>query len=177
MAGYLHFRSLHPKKWHLGSTATEMQRELGLLAADAQAVLIATTVTWTHKPTFVIMKAVLPSARLDISARGDNADIFAYVDQGTHAHPIEPKSPVSPSNPSRPSALSTRAEYRAKSSPGVLHSGAGGHSGPVIYKPGVWHPGIPPRHFIAALQIRVQTEIERRMPQAVQRGLDKGIVQ
>jgi hypothetical protein len=173
------FKSLHPAQWTLQATADEMLRELDGVILAIQMKLGITTATWTHKPVFQVLGRVTPGAqgaiaRVEIST---DDEIFGYLDKGTPAHSISPKSPVSKRDPTRPSALATRAGYKAKSTPGSLSSGGGGHFGAVIYKPGVWHPGIAPRRFMETLQVWAQGEMERRMPQAVQRGLERGIKQ
>ena len=173
------FKSLHPAQWTLMPTVEEMTRELDGIVLRAQMELMVTTATWAHKPKFRVLGRVVPGAqgavaRVEIST---DDEIFGYLDKGTPPHSISPKSPVSKRDPTKPSALATRAGYKAKSTPGSLSSGAGGHFGAVIYKPGVWHPGIAPRRFMDALQVWVQGEMEREMPLAIHRGLTRGIRQ
>lgn len=175
----IRIRSLHPKQWSLQPIADELRRELDSVATACVGRLRLTTLTWRHRPTFRIRRQVWAStARVDITPEEDeDSQIFVMVDQGTAPHSIQPKSPVSRTNPNRPSALATRAGYRAKSTPRSLRSQAGGHVGATIYKPGVWHPGIEPRYFMVTLRDWAQIELERRVPQAVERGLARGIRQ
>lgn len=173
------FRSLHPKQWSMKEVSQELLRELDNIMFLALTDLRTLTSTWQHKPTFKVLRRLYPgvqsaSALVQI---GTDDEIFHYVNDGTPAHSIEPKSPVSPRNPNRPSALATRAGYRAKTRPGSRRPSSGGHFGEVIFKPGVWHPGIEPRNFMGSLQRDMQNEMNRRIPLAIERGLARGIKQ
>jgi len=173
------FKSLHPKKWSLQETVGEMKKELEAISIMGLALMRRTTATWKHKPTFRLQRRVYAGLVTDTVRLAIITDdeIFRYVDQGTAGHWITPKAARSARNPGRPSALKFQKNYKSKSTRGKLSSGPGGHYGPTVYRPGVWHPGIAPRYLMKALQVQLQYQMNARMPVAIKRGLARGIQQ
>jgi hypothetical protein len=119
----------------------------------------ATTKTWNHKPVFTV----------DVSTKGQgpavlvgtNSEIYGYVNDGTKPHDIYPK---------RAKVLRFQGGYSAKTSPGVIGSGAGGSSGATVFSRGVRHPGTKARNFDEVIarkwQTRFRAEMEEAMAQA-----------
>lgn len=95
---------------------------------------------------------------------GTDDRIYGYLDDGTKPHEIRPR---------RKKALAFRGGgYRAKTSPGVLGSGSGGASGPVIVrrKP-VQHPGTAPRNFAETIARKYDGVVQK----IVQDGIDEAV--
>ena len=96
-----------------------------------------TTSTWHHQPEFTAIREATPTS-LSVLV-GTDSEVYGYVDKGTRAHEIVPRRPGY--------LLRFRSRYQAKTSPGVLGSGAGGASGDWVRAMRVWHPGTKARGF------------------------------
>lgn len=115
----------------------------------------ATTATWKHKPVFTV----------DVSTKGQGPavlvgtsdQIYGYVNDGTKPHVIRPK---------RGRVLRFASGYTAKTSPGVIGSGAGGASGGAIFSRQVNHPGTKARNF--------DEIIAKKMADPIQGGNGRG---
>lgn len=100
-----------------------------------------TTTTWKHKPKFESMQEITGNT-LDLIVGTDDA-IYNYVDQGTRPHIIRKRG-------NRP--LLFRLGYRAKTTPGIIGSKAGGPYGDVMRMREVHHPGTRARNFGEMIQ-------------------------
>jgi len=67
-------------------------------------------------------------------------------------------------------------EYRARTTPHVLSSGESERGGDLVGARSVYQ-GIEARHFSDDIADIMQEEINKRIPDAIQRGLNKAIVQ
>jgi len=173
------FKAIVPRSWSLKHVIPEMLAELDHIAFQTFQKFRDVTDTWTEVVLFTFARRVYPGAQTaSIKITTDNL-IFGLVNGGVEAHSIEPREPMSKRNPAYPSALSARAQgsYRAKTSPGRLSSGPGGPSGPIIYRPGVWHPGYPGRNFVEQIAEWSEGQMDLKLPQAIERGVDKGMIQ
>lgn len=129
------------------------------LDATAEATKVdfeATTQTWSNKPDFRIEKE---RGNRIVSTSDEK---YAFVNYGTRAHTIRPRSG---------SQLAFPANYRAKTTPRVIASRPGGKSGPTVYTREVHHPGTEARHF--------DEEIKRKwddlFAQNMQRAIDSEV--
>jgi len=138
-------------------------------ARDIQKDFEATTKTWNHKPQFV--KEVDTKASPVQVLVGTDDEIYRYVDEGTKPHPIFAGIYTGKSNKK---ALSFqwggKGSYRAKTSPGVIGSKAGGPTGPFVAFPFVQHPGTKPRNFDITIQKKWEPKFKRLMEKALSVG-------
>lgn len=171
------FRAIGPKRFSFAEMQYEMLEEVNKIAQEALTQFIRTTDGWNHSVLFRVLGRVSPKTRNSTIKITTDSEIYGFVDGGVEAHYIEPRDPVSKKNPAYASALSTREFYTAKTTPGSMQSSSGGHGGRTIYKPAVWHPGYPGRGFTEKVADWTVDQMDRRLPLAIQRGLDKGIVQ
>jgi hypothetical protein len=129
----------------------------------------ATTKTWKHKVDFVkeIDIGVSPVQVLV----GTDDEIYRYVDEGTKEHPIfagiytgksDKKALVFP--------WGGKGSYKAKTTPGVIGSQAGGSSGPIVAFPFVQHPGTKARNFDETIRKKWEPKFKRLMEQAFKTG-------
>jgi hypothetical protein len=129
----------------------------------------ATTKTWKHKPKFVKEVDVRTSPVQVLVGTDD--EIYRYVDEGTKPHPIFAGIYTGKSNKK---ALAFQwggpGSYRAKTSPGVIGSKAGGPTGPMVAFPFVQHPGTNPRNFDETIQKKWEPRFKRLMEQAMSAG-------
>ncbi len=120
-----------------------------------------TTRTWEHKVEFTLIKASMSGAGLE-GAVGTDDDVFNFVDKGTKAHLIVPRTAE---------ALAFQAgKYAPKTSPNVIGSHAGGSSGGIIYASYVDHPGIEARNFTDEIASRRQGMLESRVSDAIMKA-------
>lgn len=95
-----------------------------------------TTKTWDNKPKFEVLVSLAGGGATVLV--DTNSVIYGYVTKGTAEHVILPR---------RAKALRFGSVFRAKTTPGVIDSRAGGSSGPDVFSQGVLHPGTEPRNF------------------------------
>jgi len=170
------FKAIVPKSWSLKHVIPEMIAELDTIAFQTLMKFRETTATWTEVVLFSFARRVYPGAQTaSIKITTDNL-IFGLVNGGVEAHSIEPRVPFRWGSHG-PSALATREGYSDKTSPGFLNSIQGGHWGATIYKPGVWHPGYPGRNFVERIAEWSERQMYLKLPQAIERGVDKGMIQ
>lgn len=98
------------------------------------------TATWKTQVKFEQQISLAGGPQVEIFTTNK---IFGYVDQGTRPHVIKPK---------RAKALRFQSGYKAKTTPGVIGSSAGGPFGPVVFSKGVDHPGNKPGNFSKEIQ-------------------------
>ena len=138
-------------------------------AKEIQKDFEATTKTWSHKPQFV--KEVDTKTSPVQVLVGTDDEIYRYVDEGTKPHPIFAGIYTGKSNKK---ALrfqwGGKGSYRAKTSPGVIGSKAGGPSGPFVAFPFVQHPGTKARNFDITIQKKWTPRFKRLMEQALSAG-------
>lgn len=130
--------------------------EMRKVSEDMMADFEATTATWSKKPKFDVnlsLEGNTPS--IEITTKDE---VYGYVDQGTKAHFVAPV---------KAKALRFRLGYTAKTSPGVIGSGGGGASGPVVFSQGHTVSGIKPRGFSKKIEAKWRSEFGKRMLQAM----------
>ena len=111
-----------------------------------------TTKTWSDPPKMRVavkypIRLFEDNARLEISVGPDPldkaSDIYHFVDAGTRPHIIRPKRPGG----SLIFQWGGPGSYKAKTSPRVIGSTAGGPTGPIVAFAHVHHPGTKARKF------------------------------
>lgn len=110
---------------------TTANRYSQVLLKDYQSI----TATWRRKPNFVRIVTKGDELVVEVSTTDE---IFGYVTGGTRPHVIRPK---------RAPRLRFATGYTAKTKPGVVGSGGGGASGPIVFAKKVQHPGTKAREF------------------------------
>ena len=119
------------------------------LADEAKATYERTVQSWTDRPTFTISKQVM--AREVIAKVGTDSLIYKYVDEGTRTRDIVPRSAGG--------VLVFRAEYKPRTRPGSLSSGAKSSGGPLIFTKIVKDHSIKARRFTPQVRTRVQEKV------------------
>lgn len=128
-----------------------------------------TTASWDgEKPEFVpdFGVNVGDGAFMNMTmAGGLGRDKWVWLNFGTAAHAIAPKSPGG--------VLAFQSGYQSKTTPGVIGSGPGGASGPMVFSRGVWHPGTKPRNWSPLIMKNFKPVFRADMKDAVATGLRK----
>lgn len=142
----------------------------GIYAGLIKEYLEGATKTWGHDPAFRIEGLHAGSSgRARVSVITSDKP-FIYVNEGTRAHWIRPKTPGG--------VLAFNSVFRPKSTPGSLRASRGFSGPPVAFAQAVWHPGTEARHFdrLAAQQAqrvgsaKVLNEIQTRWASALSGG-------
>lgn len=120
-----------------------------------------TTKTWKRKPRFTVSKPTSAAGVISIVVGTDN-EIFRFIDEGTRPHLIVPRNAK---------VLAFPSGFRAKTSPGVIGSSAGGSFGNTRYARAVYHPGTRARLFTKIIQARNQQKIAPRFQKELARVL------
>jgi hypothetical protein len=157
-----------PRKFETDQITQAIQAEIMKLAKDMKRDLEATTETWdaSDKPTFSSPRINRRGRDLSIEITTNSA-LWAMLNNGIPAHTITPK---------QAKALKFQPWYMPKTTPMRLKSRAGGQRGgnPRFAK-AVQHPGVQPRNWILALQVKYTAPMQLRMMQALKQGLGKGV--
>lgn len=113
----------------------------------------STTRTWKHKAKATSIKESESSRFVYVAD-----DVHQMLDVGTRPHTIRPRTAR---------RLAFRGGFRAKTSPGVIGSNAGGSYGAYVYANEVRHPGTKPRRWTDT--------IARKRDKDLQNGIDQEI--
>jgi len=107
------------------------------------------TRTWKHRVEFKtqVLSESTGGARLSV---GTTDNVFAYVNEGTRAHWIRPKT--------RGGRLAFNTKFSPKSLPNSLQAFKGSSGPPVGFATEVWHPGTKARHFDVVAAKQAETE-------------------
>lgn len=160
------FRFIKPRRSFLDlgrRTESALQERARQVASEIRADFEKTTATWEHQVEFV-EKITFGARGIDISVSTDD-EIYKFVNSGTKPHAIVPV---------RARALRFRGGYKAKTTPGVLGSSAGGSSGPEVTRKAVWHPGTEARNF--DLEIHERWYTSRRFKTEMQDAVRQGVL-
>jgi len=144
------------KKW-LDSIASKQRAK----SLPALRKLFRETVNgWANKPDFgwsQTKSAEVVSIR--VYPTGQYSDIWNLLNEGSPAHPIEPKE--------NGGILRFRPGYRAATRPGSLRSGRKYRSGPYVNARRVAHPGFEPRRFTELIAQEFAEKYAMEMQEAV----------
>lgn len=105
--------------------------------------------TWRRKPKFDKVGPRRLSGRLAVDVFTED-EIYFYVEAGTRAHIIRPRTAR---------RLRFQPRYTAKTRPGVVGSRAGGPRGPFVTARSVVHPGTKARGFSKLIAKRRQRNL------------------
>jgi hypothetical protein len=149
-------KSISPRRFNNEAFKQVIEAEVNRVADDIQKDFEATTATWKHKPEFEKVVSFEPSP-VEVMVSTDDP-IYAYVDKGTREHYIFPV---------KAKALAFPSGYKAKTTPDVLGSQAGGSFGPTVFSMGVLHPGTEARNFDKMIQKKWDKAFKTRMEKAM----------
>ena len=159
MAATLHFKQIKPKRFK-GSAAINVLTGAARKAGnEIKKDFEKTTATWSTKVQFNVVYRVKGGGP-EVFVFTDS-EIYGYVNDGTRPHLIFPV---------RAKALAFASGYTAKTSPGVIGSGAGGPSGSTVVRPYVEHPGTEARKFDQVIGEQWESKFKRRMEDAMRRA-------
>ena len=128
---------------------------LDKVAKDVQADYKATYRTWTK---------VRPDAKISTPRQGERKvevtdKVYRYVDWGTRAHMIRPKRAKF--------LFFARSGFRAKTTPGVIGSGAGSRGVRDTFSKGVRHPGTKARLFTDTIFEKHRRDLQKEIDKAI----------
>lgn len=134
MAGV--WKTIKPSRLKDDAMRLELLNAMRRMGTKIKQDFEQTTATWEHKPKFeTLVSLSQPGPTVVVDT---NDEIYRYVAEGTKPHAIRPK---------RARMLAFPGTYRAKTTPGVIGSQAGGGSGETRYASAVAHPGTKAREF------------------------------
>lgn len=142
----------------------EIPRAIDNSARRAKQLFESCVASWGHAVKFEIWQTKLSNGRVTIVGTKD--PIFNFVDGGTKEHlifPVRAKMLVF--------QWGGKGSYKAKTSPGVIGSGPGGPTGPIVRSKGVVHPGTKARGFTHAIQSYWGTSFAPEVQEAITRAL------
>ncbi|MCP4540589.1 MAG: hypothetical protein GY832_25920 [Chloroflexi bacterium] len=147
----LTFVPITPKPLNAKAMEDAMLKELGVIGEAIRRDFEKTTKSWKRKPPFEVLVESGPPATVLVAT---DDKIYDYVDRGTEAHVILPK---------KAKALRFQSGYKAKTTPGVIGSSAGGPFGATVFSKGVIHPGTKARGFSKEIAKKWQPKFKTRM--------------
>lgn len=118
-----------------------------------------TVKTWNHKPTFA-GGVTVKGQQIAVEIKTDD-EVYGYVTEGTKKHIIRPV---------RAKRLRFQKNYKAKTTPRVIGSKAGGPSGKEVFAKVVHHPGTKARKFHETIAKKWKPEFSKRMQAALNRA-------
>ena len=159
-------RPIKPRKRNI-RVIGELGNEALAVSKEIKASLEEDVATWVHKPEFVARVTVTQRRIvIDVSATGDNAQIYEYVDKGTRAHDIYPRK--------RGGVLRFKwggpGSYTPKTEPGRRGSTKSYRTGEIQHFKHVRHPGTKPRYFARKIRQLYSAELPRRFQEAINRS-------
>jgi hypothetical protein len=149
-----------PKKLiaDLAKLSRTLTNALNGVAKDIQIDLKVTTQTWKHKVEFPISS---PSAYRRIVATDD--EVYGYVNDGTQAHTIVPRTPGG--------VLRFNTPFTSKTLPNQIMSRAGSVGATEVIARGVQHPGTEARKF----DVAIRDKWDKQFGPIMQRAIDSEV--
>lgn len=125
-----------------------------------------TTETWEHKPKFEQVVSLTSPGPVILVDTDDK--IYQWVSAGTRVGK-DPYPIIAGywTGKSQAKALCFQSGYTAKTTPDVIGSGESSHSGDVIVRKAVMHPGVEPRNFDKIIQKEWEPKFKRLMEEAM----------
>jgi hypothetical protein len=156
------YKEIKPAKLKVDAFRLEALSALHRAERGIKADFMATQKTWEDedKATFASIISLTQPGPTVVVEPDQNADIWTMVNNGTPEHDI-------PLKPKTLGFLAFQVGYKAKTSPGVIGSKAGGKHGPYARKKQVHHPGFEARHFDKAIAEKWQKPFKRMMEDAM----------
>lgn len=124
-----------------------------------------TVKTWDHPVTFQMVVSLTGPG--PVALVGTDDLIYKFVSGGTKKHDIWAGFYT---GKSEHKSLSFQGEYRAKTTPKVIGSTAGGSSGPWRHTPYVMHPGTKAREFDEEIQQVWKSKFKTQMEAAMRKA-------
>lgn len=162
MGSVVRVKLIKPQRLKEKEMRLELLNALRSAAKDVEKEYKKTVATWEHKVEFQTVIA-LGKTKAEFLV-GTDDEIFRYVDEGTKPHIIRPV---------RAKVLRFQGGYRAKTTPNVIGSTAGGASGDIVYSRGVSHPGIKARNFSKVINAQGKKNFLSKMHAAMKRAAAK----
>lgn len=162
-------KTIKPARFKSEAFARAITAAANEAGKEIQKDFEATTKTWKHKVKF-IREVDVKTSPVQVLVGTDDM-IYRFVDEGTEPHPIFAGIYTGKSNKK---ALAFqwggKGSYKAKTSPGIIGSQAGGPTGPFVAFPYVEHPGTKPRDFDKIIQKKWEPRFKRLMEKAISAG-------
>ena len=149
-----------PKGMKVDEVRLEILNELRKQGTVIEDDLKKVTRTWEHQPKFETDIKFSGTEPQVIVSTDD--EIFKFVNDGTRSHWVRPKKARS---------LYFQSGYRAKTTPGMIGSHAGGPFGPFVGSKGHKVSGIKKRGFTGAIRLIRKPGFDRAMQDGLKRGL------
>lgn len=152
----------------------ELREEMGVTAQDMADWLTIAAGSTKLNVRFAPRVDVRPDrlvATVDIAGTGK--PIFIYLDKGTGKYGPKKKAyEIKPKPPNK--FLSFQKGYSPKTGPGArINVGTGKRSGERVFVKKVKHPGIKPRDFTKTVSKELKPSFDRRIDNAIRRGIRK----
>lgn len=157
------------------SIRAELRAEMQQTGRDMQNWLTVVVRTWSNKPRFAYRVEIKPDLlRVWVDVAGSAKEIFHYVDQGTGKWgPKKSEYPI-PKQVTPGKLLKFRTGYSPRTAPKAkITGGSGSANGPWVSTEQVMHPGIEPRNFTDKVTEELNPSFERRIENAIRRGIRK----
>ena len=145
---------------NIANLRSELREAMEELQDGVQADFESTVSTWSTQVGFATRLSVGNDITMRVTPSGDGAEIWGYVNEGTRAHVIRPRTAR---------ALSFRSGYRAKTRPGRIRASSGGPSGSSVFTQQGYHPGTEARDFTGAIADKWKPEFKRIGENAMRR--------
>lgn len=158
----LRMKPIIPKDINKKALFNELEKEMKATHKEVGKDFDSTVATFHNKPKFT-QEFESNDRRIRFFTGTDN-EIYVMLSKGTRPHRIMPK---------KGKALRFRGSYRAKTSPGVIGSKAGGASGGEVFSKGVNHPGTKARKFPETIGKKWERPFNRRITGAIDRARKK----
>lgn len=124
--------------------------------------LNAVTATWNHKVKFKV-RWTTAGNNIGVTIT-TNDKVFAYVNDGTRPHVIQPRTA---------GRLAFKSDYIAKTTVGSLNSRRGGKSGPTVYAKLVHHPGNEARKFDELIAKKHKDTLQKEVDAAIKKAIGR----
>lgn len=133
-------KQIKPSRLRVDAMRLQLLNDMRKVGTGIKADFEKTTATWKTPVKFEEQISLSGGPQVEIFTL---SKIYGYVDQGTRPHVIRPK---------KAKALRFQSGYKAKTTPGIIGSSAGGPFGDVVFSKAVNHPGNAPRNFSKEIQ-------------------------
>jgi len=161
------FKAITPRRLTAKDILGPIEDECQSISKDILLDFELTVATWKTKVKF-IREVTIGYTWIIISVITEN-EIYGWVDQGTPAHLISPRSRRGPKKAA--SMLAFMAGGTPKTIPGRLVSGYGSPGTDLVFASEVHHPGTEPRKFSEMIAKDWQKKIASRAQKAIDRSV------
>lgn len=153
---------IKPKKLKEDAMRLALLTGLHEVASGVRKDFEKTTATWEHDVKFETLISLKGGPAIII---GTDDEIYGYVNSGTRPHRIYAR-------PGKRLAFKWGGpgSYKAKTSPGVIGSTAGGATGNMTFRSYVNHPGTKARNFESIIQRSWEKRFKKRMEEAMKQA-------